>query len=256
MSRIEKAFENGKAFIGFITGGDPCPEKTEEFVLAMIDGGADIIEIGIPFSDPVAEGPTIQNANIRALSAGTTTDNLFAVVRNLRKKTQTPLLFMTYLNPVFHYGYERFFAECKRVGVDGIIIPDLPFEERGEVAGIAGSHKIDLITMVAPTSAERTEKLVSEASGFIYTVAAMGVTGVRSKLDENAGALLDHVKSKSRIPVAAGFGIGTPEQARQATGHADGIIVGSAIVRIVEQYGKDAGCHIREFVSEMKDAIK
>ena len=256
MSRIKKAFENGKAFIGFVTGGDPSPEKTEEFVLNMIEAGADIVEIGIPFSDPIAEGETIQNANIRALAAGTTTDKLFTVVQNLRRKTWVPLLFMSYLNPVFHYGYERFFTECERVGLDGIIIPDLPFEERDEVADIAVLHKIDLITMVAPSSGKRIEKLVSVGAGFIYTVSSMGVTGVRGELDADAGRLIENVKLKSSIPVAAGFGIGTPEQAGQIAKYADGIIVGSAIVRLAERYGKDAGGYIREFVSEMKAAIK
>ena len=256
MSKIEKAFEKGKVFIGFITGGDPCSEKTEEFVFEMIAGGADIIEIGIPFSDPVAEGPTIQSANIRALASGTTIDKLFTIIENLRKKTQIPLLFMTYLNPVFNYGYERFFTECERVGLNGIIIPDLPFEEKKEVSAIAHTHQIDLITMVAPTSENRIEKLVSGASGFIYTVSSMGVTGVRNELDKNTGALLAKVKSKAHIPVAAGFGIGTPEQAQQTALHADGVIVGSAIVHLVEKYGDDAGPYIREFVSSMKEAIK
>ena len=255
MSRIENAFENGTALIGFITGGDPCVEKTEEFVLDMIDAGADIVEIGIPFSDPIAEGPTIQNANVRALAAGATTDKLFTAVENLRRKTQTPLLFMTYLNPVFHYGYERFFAECERVGLDGIIIPDLPFEERDEVAEIAMLHKVDLIAMVAPTSGSRIQQLVSGGTGFIYTVSSMGVTGVRRELNEGVGHLLEAVRAKSPIPVAAGFGIGTPEQARQIAQYADGIIVGSAIVRLIEQHGHDANCHIRKFVAEMKTAI-
>lgn len=255
MNRISKAFESGKAFIGFVTGGDPSVEKTEEFVLRMLEAGADIVEIGIPFSDPIAEGPTIQNANIRALAAGTTVDKLFKMVASLRKKTQAPLLFMTYLNPVFHYGYERFFAECERVGIDGIIIPDLPFEERLEVAEVSSPHGVELITMVAPTSAERLEKVLPTAGGFVYTVAAMGVTGVRSALGEDVGELLEKVKSKAPVPVAAGFGIGTPEQAKKVAGLADGVIVGSAIVQLAERYGDESGDHIFKLVSQMKKAI-
>lgn len=254
-TRISRAFENGKAFIAFITGGDPSIEKSEEFILKMLEAGADIIEIGIPFSDPIAEGPTIQNANIRALAAGTTVDKLFSMVASLRKKTEAPLLFMTYLNPVFHYGYEHFFSECERTGIDGIIIPDLPFEEHCELADTAAAHGVSLITMIAPTSEARLGLLIRPAAGFIYTVASMGVTGVRGNLDAGLGGLLQKITSEATIPVAAGFGIGTPEQARQVARYADGVIVGSAIVRMVEQYGSGAASHISEFVSQMKSAI-
>ncbi len=254
-NRIAGAFENGKAFIAFITGGDPSIEKSEEYILKMLEAGADIVEIGIPFSDPIAEGPTIQNANTRALAAGTTVDKLFSMVKSLRKKTSAPLLFMTYLNPVFHYGYERFFSECERTGIDGIIIPDLPFEEHSELADTAAAHGVILITMVAPTSEARLGLLIQPAAGFIYTVASMGVTGVRSNLDASLDGLLKKIKSEATIPVAVGFGIGTPEQARQVSRYADGVIVGSAIVRIIEQYGANAASHISEFVSRMKAAI-
>lgn len=254
-NRIAGAFENGKAFIAFLTGGDPSIEKSEEYILKMLEAGADIIEIGIPFSDPVAEGPTIQNANIRALAAGTTVDRLFSMVQSLRKKTEAPLLFMTYLNPVFHYGYERFFAECERTGIDGIIIPDLPFEEHGELADTAAAHGVRLITMIAPTSEARLNLLIRPAAGFIYTVASMGVTGVRSNLDEGLGGLLQKIKTEATIPVAAGFGIGTPEQAGQVAQYADGVIVGSAIVRIIERHGINAASHLAEFVARMKAAI-
>jgi tryptophan synthase alpha chain len=187
MSRITKAFENRKAFIGFLTGGDPTGEKTDQFLLAIIEGGADIVEIGIPFSDPIAEGPTIQNANVRALKAGTNIDALFEMAADLRTKTEVPVLFMTYLNPVFHYGYEAFFAECKRCGIDGIIIPDLPYEEQSEVSDVACKYAVDVITMIAPTSKKRISRLAKDAQGFIYTVSSMGVTGARKTLDASVG---------------------------------------------------------------------
>lgn len=253
--RIAGAFGNGKTFIAFITGGDPSIEKSEEYILKMLEAGADIIEIGIPFSDPIAEGPTIQNANIRSLAAGTTVDKLFSMVISLRKKTEAPLLFMTYLNPVFHYGYERFFSACERTGIDGIIIPDLPFEEHDELADTAAAHGVQLITMIAPTSEARLGLLLRPAAGFIYTVASMGVTGVRSNLNAGLGGLLKKIKSEATIPVAAGFGIGTPEQARQVAQYADGVIVGSAIVRIVERHGVNAARHLSAFVSQMKSAL-
>lgn len=255
MSRIQSAFDRGTAFIGFVTGGDPSLDKTEEFVLELARAGADIVEIGIPFSDPIAEGPTIQKANIRALSAGTTVDKLLELVRSLRQKTQIPLLFMTYLNPVFHYGYDRFFAACKDAGLDGIIIPDLPVEERGEALGAARANGIDLISMVAPTSGGRIATLVEDAEGFIYTVSSMGVTGVRSELGSGYEALLSAIKAQSKIPVAAGFGIGTPQQAAEVAAHADGVIVGSALVSLVEQYGDEAGPRIFELVSQMTQAM-
>ncbi|MDL2315673.1 tryptophan synthase subunit alpha [Desulfovibrio sp. OttesenSCG-928-A18] len=254
-NRIAGAFGKGKAFIAFITGGDPSIEKSEEYILKMLEAGADIIEIGIPFSDPIAEGPTIQNANIRALAAGTTVDKLFSLVESLRKKTEAPLLFMSYLNPVFHYGYERFFSACEGKGVDGIIIPDLPFEEHGELADTAAAHGVTLISMIAPSSEARLGLLIRPATGFIYTVASMGVTGVRSQLDAGLDGLLKKIKSEATIPVAAGFGIGTAEQARQVARYADGVIVGSAIVRLVEQHGANAASQIFEFVSRMKSAI-
>ena len=177
MSKIAQAFKNGKAFIGFVTGGDPSMAKSEEFILEMIRGGADLVEIGIPFSDPLAEGVVIQEANIRALSAGATVDKIFDLVASVRKKTDVPLVFLTYLNPVFNYGYPRFFARCAELGVDGIIIPDLPYEEKGELAEVAASFGVDVISLIAPTSEQRIKQIAQEATGFIYVVSSMGVTG-------------------------------------------------------------------------------
>lgn len=255
MSNIYKAFENGKAFIGFVTGGDPCLEKSEEFILQMVRAGADLIEIGIPFSDPVAEGVVIQQANIRALAAGATIHKLFDLVVSLRQKTDIPLVFLTYLNPVFNYGYEAFFSKCKATGVDGIIIPDLPFEEKREVSLIAAAYDVDIISLIAPTSHERIKKIASESTGFLYIVSSMGVTGTRSEITTDLATIIQAAKKASSTPVAVGFGINTPQQAREIASIADGVIVGSAVVKIIAQYGDDAARHIYEYVKKMKEAI-
>ena len=254
--RIADAFKNGKAFIPFITAGDPSIEKTKEFILEMEKAGADLIEIGIPFSDPIAEGIVIQEADIRSLSAGTTTDDVFAMVGELREQTDMPLVFMTYLNPVFHYGYERFFSNCEKVGISGVIIPDMPFEEKGECAGIAKAHGVDVISMIAPTSEHRIREIASDAEGFLYIVSSMGVTGIRSEIRTDLQGILAAVREASDVPCAIGFGINTPEQAARMAGIADGVIVGSAIVRIAAEYGPEAGPHIADYVRRMKDAVR
>lgn len=256
MNRIAKAFESGKAFIGFVTAGDPSLEKTEEFVLEMLRGGCDLVEIGIPFSDPIAEGTVIQEADLRALSAGTTTDGVFEMVERLRKKTDAPLVFMTYYNPVFSYGNERFFKRCAQVGIDGIIIPDVPFEEKGEVVQAAAPCGVQVISMVAPTSHARIRKIAAEAEGFLYVVSSMGVTGVRSKIETDLGAILQVVRESTDTPAAVGFGVSTPEQAAQIGKLADGVIVGSAIVKLAAKYGENAGQPIYEYVKSMKDALR
>ncbi|MGI6118251.1 MAG: tryptophan synthase subunit alpha [Bilifractor sp.] len=254
MSKIKKAFENGKAFIPFITAGDPSIGDTERFILEMEKAGADLIEIGIPFSDPIAEGIVIQEADIRSLSAGTTTDMIFEMVGRLRQKTQMPLVFMTYLNPVFHYGYEKFFTNCEKVGIDGIIIPDLPYEEKSDVDGVAAEHGVDLISMVAPTSEDRIRTIASEAKGFLYVVSSMGVTGMRSNITTDLSSMVRAIREVTDVPCAIGFGINTPEQAEKMAGIADGVIVGSAIVKIVEKNGKNAAPEIAAYVRKMKDA--
>lgn len=255
MSRIQDAFRE-KAFIGFLTGGDPSIAKTKEFILEMVHGGADLVEIGVPFSDPIAEGPVIQEANIRALDAGTNTERLFELVASVREETDVPLVFLTYLNPVFHYGYEAFFSRCKECGLDGIIIPDMPFEEKGEVVKIAASHGVDVISLIAPTSDNRIRMIAKEAMGFIYVVSSMGVTGVRSEIKTDLAGILETIKGETEVPCAVGFGINTPEQAKEITGYADGVIVGSAIVKIIAQYGDAAGPYIYAYVKKMKDAVK
>jgi len=255
MSNIQNAFKNGKAFIAFVTGGDPSIEKTKEFVRQMIRAGADLIEIGIPFSDPIAEGPVIQEANNRALAAGATVEKLFNLVADLRKETNVPLLFMTYVNPVFHYNYDAFFKRSSEVGLDGIIIPDLPFEEQAPVKEAASKFGIDLISLIAPTSEARIKEIAKTAGGFIYLVSSMGVTGIRGKITTDLDSITKVIKSVSSVPLAIGFGIHTPAQAAQMARIADGVIVGSAIVKIAAEHGKEAGPHIYRYVKEMKDAI-
>lgn len=255
MSNIRKAFERGKAFIPFITAGDPSLEKTKEFILEMERAGADLIEVGIPFSDPIAEGIVIQEADIRALAAGTTTDKIFDMVRELREETQIPLVFMTYLNPVFHYGYEKFFSRCQEVGVDGIIIPDLPFEEKGELEEIAAAKGVDVISMIAPTSEERIQNIAKNSRGFIYVVSSMGVTGMRSEIKTDLNALLSSIKKATDVPACVGFGIHSPEQAAEVARVADGVIVGSAIVKMAEQYGGHAAPHMGAYVHKMKMSL-
>ena len=256
MNRIRKAFENGKAFIGFLTGGDPCIEKTEEFIGRMIDAGCDLVEIGIPFSDPIAEGPVIQEADLRALAAHTTTDDIFAMASRVRKKyPETPLVVMTYLNPVFKYGYDRFFARCKESGIDGIIVPDMPFEEKGEADEIAKKYGISIISMIAPTSEARIKSIAESAEGFLYIVSSMGVTGVRSEIKTDLASIMESVKKYKKVPAAIGFGVSTPEQAEKMAALSDGVIVGSAIVRIVEKYGEKAAPEIYNFVKSMTDAV-
>ncbi len=257
MSKIREAFENKKAFVGFLTAGDPSLEKTEEYIMEMERAGASIIEIGIPFSDPIAEGPVIQDANIRALSAlgGCNTDMVFDMVAKVRAKVSVPLVFLTYLNPVFRYGYEAFCKHCKEVGIDGLIIPDMPYEERGELESIAETYGVDLITLIAPTSRERIQMLAKNAKGYIYLVSSMGVTGVRSEITTDIAEMVAQIRAVSDTPIAVGFGISTPEQAKKYSEAADGVIVGSAIVKLIGVHGENAGEPVYEYVKSMVDAI-
>lgn len=256
MISIQNAFKKGKLFIPFVTAGDPDLAVTEEIVCAMEKAGADIIELGIPFSDPTAEGVVIQNANIRALANHVTTDDIFLLVERLRKKTQIPLIFMTYANVLFSYGLERFAKKCAETGVNGIILPDVPFEEKEEFASVCRRHGIAFISLIAPTSNERIQMIAKEAEGFVYCVSSLGVTGVRSQITTDIKAMVDMVKSVNPdIPCAVGFGISTPEQALNMAQKADGVIVGSRIVKICAEYGKDAVPHIAQYVQSMKEAV-
>lgn len=256
MSRTAEAFRNGKAFIPFITCGDPSLDVTEKIVYAMADAGADLIELGIPFSDPTAEGPVIQAANIRALSGGVTTDSIFDMVERIRRNTDIPMVFMTYANVVFSYGVERFVKKAAETGMDGIILPDVPFEEKEEFDFVCRRYGLDFISLIAPTSHERISMIAKEASGFVYCVSSLGVTGMRSDITTDIGAMVELVKAARDIPCAVGFGISTPEQARNMAGKSDGAIVGSAIVRLCEKYGEDCVPYIYEYVKAMKDAVR
>lgn len=256
MSRIQTAFENGKAFIAFITCGDPDLSTTAAAVRAAAENGADLIELGIPFSDPTAEGPVIQGANIRALKGGVTTDKIFALVKELRRDVTIPLVFMTYANVVFSYGAERFISTCKEIGIDGLILPDIPFEEKEEFLPICRRYGIDLISLIAPTSENRIAMIAKEAEGFLYIVSSLGVTGMRNEIKTDLASIVQVVCQNTDTPCAIGFGISTPEQAEKMAGLADGVIVGSAIVKLLEKYGKDAPPHIGAYVKSMKDALR
>ena len=256
MSNIKKAFENGKAFIPFITCGDPELLTTKNAVIEAVKNGADLIELGIPFSDPPAEGPVIQNANIRALSGGITTDRIFLFVEELRKTVSIPLVFMTYSNVVFSYDPKRFISRCNDVGIDGLILPDLPFEEKDEFQPICREYGVDLISLIAPTSENRISMIAKEAEGFIYVVSSLGVTGVRSEITTDLPSIIKVIRENTSLPCAIGFGISTPEQAKKMADISDGAIVGSAIIKLLEKYGKDAPKRIGEYVKSMKDAIR
>ena len=256
MSKIAQAFASGKAFIPFITCGDPSLEITEQLVYAMAENGADLIELGIPFSDPTAEGPIIQAANVRALAGGVTTDKIFDMVRRIRQKTDIPMVFMTYANVVFSYGSERFLRTAAEIGMDGLILPDLPFEEKDEFAPLCKQYGLDLISLIAPTSHERIRMIAADASGFVYCVSSLGVTGVRSDISTDIGAMIDLVKQTKDIPCAVGFGISTPEQAKKMAALSDGAIVGSAIVKLCAQHGADCVPHVAEYVRQMKAAVQ
>lgn len=252
--RIDKAFSK-KAFVAFLTAGDPTIEKSEEYIGRLIDGGADVIEIGIPFSDPIAEGPVIQSANVRALKAGADLAKIFTLTANVRKKyPETPLVFLTYLNPVYKYGADNFFKKCAEAGADGIIIPDMPFEEKGEISGAAAKYGIDIISLIAPTSEDRIKLIAQEAQGYIYIVSSMGVTGMRSEIKTDIASITEAVRKYSDKPAAVGFGINTPEQATHYSAIADGVIVGSAIVKTIERLGENAGDELYAYAKKMKAA--
>lgn len=256
MSKIQEAFKNGKAFIPFITCGYPDLETTGKVVKEMVVNGADLVELGIPFSDPTAEGPVIQGANVAALAGGITTDKIFDFVKELRKEVSVPMVFMTYANVVFSYGMDAFMKKAKEVGMDGLILPDVPFEEKGEFDEVAKQYGLDMISLIAPTSEDRIAMIAREATGFIYIVSSLGVTGVRSEITTDIGSMVKLVKENTDIPCAVGFGISTPEQAAKMAGLSDGAIVGSAIIKIIGQYGKESAPEVGKYVKTMKDAIR
>lgn len=256
MNKISDAFNNGKAFIGFVTAGDPDLNTSKEILLSMSKGGCDLIEVGIPFSDPIAEGPVIQDANIRALKNNVTTDDVFALTKSVSQEVDTPMVFMTYLNVLFKYGYDKFLQKAKDSGICGVIIPDLPYEEKDELQSVAKKYGIEVVSLVAPTSEDRIKMIAADAEGFIYTVSSMGVTGVRSEIKTDLESITKAIKEVTDVPVAIGFGINTPEQAKKYSHIADGVIVGSAIVKLVAEHKTDAPKYVYEYVKSMKDSIR
>jgi len=256
MSNIAKAFENQKAFIPFITCGDPDLETTGKLVKEAVKNGASLVELGIPFSDPTAEGPVIQGANIRALEGAVTTDKIFDFVRELRKEVTVPMVFMTYANVVFSYGSEAFIKTCSEIGIDGIILPDLPFEEKEEFLPECHKYGVDLISLIAPTSKDRVAMIAKEAEGFIYLVSSLGVTGTRTEINTDLDSIVKIIRENTSVPCAIGFGISTPEQAKKMASISDGAIVGSAIIKIMEKYGKESPSYVGEYVKSMTDALK
>ena len=256
MSKIASAFDHGKAFIAFITCGDPDLDTTGRAVRAAVENGADLIELGIPFSDPTAEGPVIQEANLRALQAGTTTDRIFGFVKELRTDVTVPMVFMTYANMIFSYGAEKFISTCAQIGIDGLILPDLPFEEKEEFLPLCRQYGVDLISLIAPTSENRVAMIAREAEGFIYLVSSLGVTGTRNEITTDLAPIIQTIRENAKVPVAIGFGISTPEQAKKMAAISDGAIVGSAIEKILAQHGKESAEYIGDYVRSMKNALK
>ncbi len=255
MSNIASAFDHGKAFIAFLTCGDPDLETTAAAVREAVQNGADLIELGIPFSDPTAEGPVIQEASLRALKGGVTTDKIFDLVRSLRRDVSVPMVFMTYANVVYSYGAEKFIALCRETGIDGLILPDLPFEEKDEFRPLCRKYGVDLISLIAPTSENRISMIAREAEGFVYIVSSLGVTGARSEITTDLASIVRVVRENTIIPCAVGFGISTPEQAKKMAAVSDGAIVGSAIVKLTARYGKDAPPYVGAYVKSMKEAL-
>ena len=255
MIKIKDAFKNHKAFIPFIIAGDPDLDTTEKFIVEMAKAGADLIEIGVPFSDPVAEGTVIQAASKKALDAGTTTDKIFDMAKKASAQVDIPLVIMTYVNPIFVYGKEKFFTKCKECGICGVIVPDLPYEEKDEILSQANDCNVEVVSLIAPTSENRIGMIASEAQGFVYCVSSLGVTGMRSEIKTNVKDIVDTIRQYTDIPVAVGFGISTPQQAHDMAKISDGAIVGSAIIHIVDKYGKDAAPYLSDYVKSMKEAI-
>ena len=255
MNKIAEIFKNKKCLITYLTAGDPDIEKTAQYIISMAKNGADLIEIGIPFSDPTAEGEVIQNAMTRALKNGITIDDIFEAVGKVKKVIGVPLVFMTYINPVFNYGYDKFFKKCKETGISGIIVADMPYEEQGEIREFAMQNEISIITLIAPTSKERIKMLAQKAEGFIYLVSSLGVTGVRNEITTDIGGIISEIKKVSNVPAAVGFGISTVQQVKEMTKYADGAIVGSAIVKIISEQNENTVQKLSEYVSSLKKAV-
>jgi len=263
MNRIVEKFnylqeKNEKAFIPFVTAGDPDLNTTLELVLTLEKAGADIVELGIPYSDPMADGPVIQASSTRALAKGTKIKFIMEKVKELREKTQIPLVYLLYYNSIFKYGPEKFFKQCKDVGIDGLIIPDLPLEERAEVIEIADKYDICIIPMVAPTSHGRIKAITNLGKGFVYCVSVNGVTGTRQKLNTDVKEYMDLISTYTNMPKALGFGISNAEMAKAYAPYCQAIIVGSAIIKLVAEGGsqKEIIKRVYDFAVEIKNAIR
>ncbi|MGL5676745.1 MAG: tryptophan synthase subunit alpha [Cellulosilyticaceae bacterium] len=260
MSRIAERFkvlqEEGKCgFIPFVTAGDPHLQATKTFIKILDDSGSAVIEIGVPFSDPVADGETIQRSYLRAMAEGVNLGKIFEMVAEVRSETKAALVFLIYANMIEHYGREAFFRRCKEVGMDGVIIPDVPVEEMEDFECVAKDYKVDMIRLIAPTSKERIATIAKEATGFIYCVSSLGVTGVREAITTPIEEMIAEVRKVTQVPVAIGFGIATPEQAQGLRRYGDGIIVGSAIVKQIEEYKEQAGEYLSIFAEEMIEVL-
>lgn len=260
MSKVREAFDKRiknkqKALVTYIVSGDYGYEKTKENIRAMVEGGSDLIEIGVPFSDPIAEGVVIQEASQQSLLQGTTLVGIFEMVKELKEDIETPFVMMMYLNTIYRFGTERFFSLCNECGIDGVIVPDMPFEEKEEIQGVATKHGVDNISLVTPTSHDRIATIAKEAEGFLYCVSSIGVTGTRSEFETDFNAFFDVIKKNAKIPCAVGFGISGPEQAKKMSQYCDGVIVGSAIVKIIREHGEESPKLVKEFVQSLRNAI-
>ena len=252
MTRISSAFQKGrKVLVAYLTAGDPNPDKTAEYVAALERGGVELIELGVPFSDPIADGPVIQAASQRALDSGTTLAGVLDIARTIRKNSEIPLLLFTYMNPVVRYGFEALARDAKKAGIDGCLMTDLSVEEASDYVGVMRAADLDTVFLAAPTSTERRLELVAKYStGFIYVVSRTGVTGERDSLAGSAAPLLENLRRKTKLPLAIGFGIANGAQARQAGKLADAVVVGSAIVRMIEQGGD-----LESFASSLRKGL-
>jgi tryptophan synthase alpha chain len=256
MTNLTKVFQNNKAFIPFVVADDPDFDTTVESILTLAQNGADIVELGIPFSDPVADGPVIQAADLRAFSAGVNTETVFEIVEKVRESSSVPLVFLTYANIPFKYGYDKFCRRCQELDVSGLVIPDLPLEEQAEIKPYADEYDIALIPLVAPTSADRIEKIARNATGFIYVVSSLGVTGIRDEIAiQNLSETIDRIRQVTDVPAAIGFGIHSPEQAHKLSEIADGVIIGSAVVKIISEGGIDVQNQLAQYSQSIRENL-
>lgn len=255
MSKIREAFTNKKAFVGFLTAGDPSLEKTEEFIITMEKAGASVIEIGVPFSDPIAESPVVQEANVRALSVdgGCTTDMIFDMLARVKDKITTPIVLMSYLNPVYKYGYEAFMAKCAETGVDGLIIPDMPYDERGELLPFAEKYDVDIISLVAPASKSRIRMIAEEAKGYIYVLPSLNAFDARNDIITDISGIVAEIRQVTDVPVILEIGVHYPEGEYETI--ADGFVVENAIVNIIAKHGNEAAGPIFDYVKKTVESL-